>query len=93
MKNIEWFKMELEPLLTSYEIIYKYFKDGDLGDLTQVEFNSLEQGGEVDFWSSGWLNIHFVNFKTGEVIINSLVGPEDSLVKDELFDKLIEIIR
>jgi len=34
-----------EPTLEEYNVEYRFFKDGDLGDLNQVEFNSLEKKG------------------------------------------------
>ena len=44
-QNIEWFKQELAPKFKDYEVEYRYYEKGDFGSLNQVEFNSLEKGG------------------------------------------------
>lgn len=92
MKDVDWFKSEFEPYLEGYDIEYRFFKKGDLGDLNQVEFNSKERGGEIDFWSLGWLNVHFVNYANGEVLLNVLLKPEQFKEKDEILNKLKELL-
>lgn len=47
---IELFEKEISPLLTAYEVNQRAFDDGDFGPLYQVEFNSKEIGGNIDFW-------------------------------------------
>jgi hypothetical protein len=92
MKDFDWFKSEFEPYLKEYDVEYRFFKEGDLGDLNQVEFNSKERGGEIDFWSLGWLNVHFVNYANGEELLNVLLKPEQSKEKDEVLNKLKELL-
>lgn len=92
MKDVNWFKSEFEPYLKGYDVEYRFFKEGDLGDLNQVEFNSTERGGEIDFWSLGWLNVHFVNYANGEELLNVLLKPEQSKEKDEVLSKLKELL-
>ena len=88
MKDINWFKREFEPYLKGYEVEYRFFEEGDFGELNQVEFNSKEKGGEIDFWSLGWLNVHFVNYSNGEELLNVLLKPEQSKEKDEILIQL-----
>ena len=92
MKDVNWFKSEFEPYLKRYDVEYRFFEKGDLGDLYQVEFNSKEMGGEIDFWSSGWLNVHCVNYINGEELLNILLKPEQSKEKDEILNKLKELL-
>jgi len=47
VKDIEWFKKELAPHLKAYELIFKFFEQGDFGSLSQVEFNSEKVGGNL----------------------------------------------
>lgn len=92
MKDLNWFKDTFESHLKGYDIEYRFFEDGDFGSLHQVEFNSNEKGGEIDFWSLGWLSIHFVNYTNGEILLNILLNPEQSDEKDENLNKLIELL-
>lgn len=92
MKDIIWFKNNFEFYLMNYEIEYKFYKNGDFGDLNQVEFNSKDKGGEIDFWSSGSLNIHFVNYITGQVLINVFLEYFQKKEIDEIFNRLKELI-
>lgn len=82
IKNIQWFKDYVAPYLIDFKITYKFFKDGDYGDLDQVEFNSNIMGGEIDFWSSGWLNVHLVNYTKNKELINILLSPDQHIEKD-----------
>jgi len=92
MKDIDWFKRDIEPYLKGYDIKYKFYKNGDHGDLNEVEFNSKEKGGEIDFWSSGWLSVHFVNYITGDELLNVILKPEQHIEKKKLLNKLKELI-
>lgn len=92
MKNIIWFKDNFEYYLNNYVIEYKFYENGDFGNLDQVEFNSTGKGGEIDFWSSGSLNIHFVNYITGQVLINIFLEPYQEKEKNEIFERLRELI-
>lgn len=82
MKNISWFKEIIAPDLGKYEVKYKIFQNGDFGDLDQVEFNSEKIGGEIDFWSTGWLGIHLVDYIKGEELLNVLLEPSKTEDKD-----------
>ncbi|MCJ8292750.1 MAG: hypothetical protein HRT58_22645 [Crocinitomicaceae bacterium] len=92
MKDITWFKKEVEPLLKGYSVEYKFFENGDFGDLNQVEFNSKERGGEIDFWSSGWLGVHLVDYKEECVLLNTLLKPNQYEEKDGILNELIGLL-
>jgi len=92
MKNVNWFKKEFESYLKGYDVKYKFFEKGDLGDLNQVEFNSKERGGEIDFWSSGWLNVHFVDYISGDELFNILLKPDQYEEKDKVLNKLKDFL-
>lgn len=92
MENIEWFKVEFGFYLSGYEVKYKFFEEGDFGSLNQVEFNKEERGGEIDFWGSGHVGIHFVNYLNGDVLMNSFLEPHDVLQKKHAFEVLKGIL-
>lgn len=92
MKNIVWFKEEVEQYLKMFEIKYKFFEKGDFGDLNQVEFNSKEKGGEIDFWSTGWLGIHLVDYIKGEELLNVFLEPHQEEEKENAFKRLQELL-
>ena len=93
MTNIDWFKVEMASLLIDYEVEYKFFENGDYGSLNQIEFNKEEKGGGVDFWSSGWLAIHFVDYIKGEVLLNVFLEPHQKEEKVRAFKKLQEFLQ
>lgn len=92
MKDFDWFKSEFEVYLEKYDVEYRFFEEGDFGSLHQVEFNTKERGGEIDFWSLGWLNIHFVDYKEGKELINILLKPHQKTEKEIFFKKLQELL-
>ena len=56
--DIEFFKKEVASLLSSFNLEYRSYADGDFGALEQVVFNTQNIGGNFDFWESGWLGIY-----------------------------------
>jgi len=88
MKNINWFKSVIAPNLNEYEIKYKFFDKGDFGSLNQVEFNSTEKGGEIDFWNTGWLGIHLVDYVKGQELLNVFIEPEKKEEQEKALEKL-----
>ncbi|GLU51193.1 hypothetical protein Dfri01_06540 [Dyadobacter frigoris] len=93
MKDVNWFKKEVEPGLKGYEVKYKFFEKGDFGSLNQVEFNSESQGGEIDFWSTGWLGIHLVDYEKGEELLKGFLDPHQEKEKEQILKKLQELLK
>jgi len=92
MKSIVWFKEQIEPCIKNFEIKYKFFEKGDFGALNQVEFNSKEKGGEIDFWSTGWLGVHLVDYTKGEEI-NVFLEPHQEEEKERVLRRLQELLK
>lgn len=91
--DINWFKDEIHPIIEqNYKLTYSFFKNGDFGDLNRVEFEGNEKGGNIDFWSSGWLNIHLVDYEKGNELLNVLVEPQQEMEKNEAFIKLKRLL-
>ncbi|QTY27911.1 hypothetical protein [Flavobacterium sp. CS20] len=88
----EKFLKEIEPKMNNFEIIHKDFKEGDFGSLEQIEFNSENIGGNIDFWSKGWLGIFLWDYKKEKEILNTLNEPNEEKDKKENFEKMKEII-
>ena len=76
-KTSEWFKKEVSPDLLNYEITYRNYKNGDFVDLDQIIIESKSLGGEIDFWSSGWLEIVLYDYEKEELLINVLLEPTE----------------
>ena len=93
MKSVAWFKEEVEPYLKRFEIKYKFFEEGDFGELNQVEFNSKEKGGEIDFWSTGWLGIHLVDYIKGDELLNVFLEPHQENEKENAMKRLQELLQ
>jgi len=91
-KDIEWFKKELAPNMKAYELIFKFFEQGDFGSLGQVEFNSEKVGGIIDFWGLGWLGIFVWNYETEEELLNVLIEPQQEDEKENAFKRLEELL-
>ncbi|WP_222984568.1 hypothetical protein [Flagellimonas meishanensis] len=93
LKNIDWFKKSVAPLLKSYEVKYKSFeKEGDLGSLVQAEFNSERIDGTVDFWSLGWIGIHVWDNSNQKELLNILHAPDEKEELESSFKKLESLI-
>ncbi|MCA0236109.1 MAG: hypothetical protein LCH81_06980 [Bacteroidetes bacterium] len=93
MKSVVWFKEEVEPYLKGFEIKYKFFEKGDFGELNQVEFNSKEKGGEIDFWSTGWLGVHLVDYMKGDELLNVFLEPHQEIEKENILERLRELLQ
>jgi hypothetical protein len=93
-KDIIWFKNEFAHLLgQGYELKYSTFQDGDFGNLERVEIEGNNKGGNVDFWSLGWLNIHLVDYyEKGNELLNVLLEPHQEREKEVAFRKLKELL-
>lgn len=92
-KNISWFKEIVEPTLKGYEIEYRYYEEGDFGSLNQVEFNSKEKGGNVDFWGLGWLGLYVWDYEKEEEIMNILLSPDQENEKEIAFEEFQKILK
>jgi hypothetical protein len=92
MKDVRWFKENFELLLAGYDIEYRYYENGDFGNLDQVEFNSDVKGGEIDFWSSGWLGIHLVNYSSGNELQNIFLNPEQTAEQEVALAELKKML-
>ncbi|EHU1704821.1 hypothetical protein Q5X75_14235 [Acinetobacter baumannii] len=91
-------KVYLPIIKENYKVTFTSFKEGEVlgfGDLERVEVEDSKILGGIEFWSSGWLNIHLINLENNEEILNSLVAPDNYMNKIELleffFRKLMEL--
>lgn len=92
VKDIEWFKKSVEPLLKGYEINYKYYDKGDFGSLNQAEFNSKKIGGNIDFWGLGWLGVFVWSYESDEQLINVLFESDKEVEKEKALIELLQIL-
>jgi hypothetical protein len=92
MKDFEWFQAAFISFLKGFEVKYKFFEKGDFGSLNQIEFNSKEKGGEIDFWSTGRLSIFVWDYEKEEELLNVLLMLEQDNEKELAFQKLKELL-
>ncbi len=92
-KNIDWFKKSIAPNLEGYEILYKFFENGDFGSLNQVEFNSEKMGGVIDFWSTGWLGIHLIDYLKEDELLNVFFEPNQNSEKEKAWEDLQDFLK
>jgi hypothetical protein len=89
---LTWFKENASNLRT-YKIEYKFFEKGDFGSLNQIEFNSIQKGGNIDIWSTGWIGIHLVDYIEGNELMNLLLEPEEKELIAESLEKLLYLLQ
>ena len=49
---MDFFRKEVASHLSSFNLEYRSYADGDLGALEQVIFDTQNIGGNFDFWES-----------------------------------------
>ncbi|MEH3112297.1 hypothetical protein [Pedobacter terrae] len=92
IKDIEWFKNKIEPKLVRYKLEYKSFKNGDFGSLNQVEFNSSQIGGNIDFWELGWIGFFVWDYQKEKQLLNILLEPNQEEEKEKVFEELQHLL-
>jgi len=92
-KNILWFKTVIEPTLKGYEVEYRFYDDGDFGSLNQIEFNSKEKGGNIDFWGLGYVGIFLWDYQKEEEIMNILLEPNQEEEKEKFIESLLRLLK
>lgn len=93
MYTLDWFKNSFVQNLDKYVTEYRFFEEGDFGSLNQVIFNSTKMGGEVEFWSSGFMRIHLWDYENDKELINILLEPSENKEKESVFTKLAELLK
>jgi hypothetical protein len=87
-----WFQEEVMPTLIGYDVNHNFFEDGDFGSLNQIQFNSIQKGGEIEFWSSGYLGIHLVDYENEIELLNFLIEPSRTEEKEKAIETLLSYI-
>ena len=71
-------KIQASELNTKgFTVEIRMFKDGTFGDLERIDVNSSKFGGEIEFWSSGYIDYHLLDYETGEEYINKTFEPSE----------------
>ena len=66
-----------ELIINGFEVEFRMFKDGTFGDLERIDINNSKFGGEIEFWSSGYIYYHLGDYETGEEYINKMFEPSE----------------
>jgi hypothetical protein len=91
--DVKWFKSQIEPLLTGYNIRYSSFKNGDFGDLDRIEFEYGNIGWCLDFWSKDCFGCQIFNFKLEESLRDVLLLDNEYLEKLKFLKELEVLIK
>lgn len=92
VKDISWFKATMASKFIGYDLVYRYYAEGDFGSLDQVIIESTEKGGQVDFWGLGWLGISAYDYKRDQDLMNILLEPQEHAEKEKAFEKLLKVL-
>jgi hypothetical protein len=95
LQNIEQFKTEIAPLLVNYTLNYRFFEGNsfsDFGNLYEVEFESEQTMGTIDFWQEEWLGILVWDCKQEKELLNVLLSPEQLTEREQTFTKLLKLL-
>lgn len=87
-----FFKTQIAPRLTGYELQYRFYSHGDFGDLDRVEFEKEDKPGTVDFWSQGWMSLDVYSSALDIQLINLLLNPDESDEQKKAMQKLIQFL-
>lgn len=77
-QNIDWFEKNIAPILSGYELKFRFFDHGDFGSLSQFEFESTRFCGNIDFWGLGWLGIFVWDGVNEAEVMNILFEPSQA---------------
>jgi hypothetical protein len=93
LTGIDWFNMNVKPLLgDDFELKIVEEKDGDLGDLSGVQFDSDNKGGYAYFWSSGYVGFQLVDYITEVELVEDTTIEVGTKPYQEIFGDLIEYL-
>lgn len=88
--GLTWFESKIKPLLSGdFELKYVDDKEGDLGDLSGVQFDSDKMGGYIYFWSSGYVGYQLVDYEKELELVEDTTEEVLSRPYDEIFKPLI----
>lgn len=90
--DVSWFKTVLAPKLQRFSVEYRFFKDGDHGSLDQVIFESSRFGGEIGFWSEGWITFFIWDYENEKELLNLHLAPEEIDEKEKALNEFYEIL-
>lgn len=93
VSGLAWFESKVRPILAdNFEIKYINEKNGDLGDLSGVQFNSNKMGGYIYFWGTGYVSYQLVNYEKELELVEDTTEEILSQPYDKIFQSLIDHI-
>ncbi len=88
-----WFDNSIRPLLDGWNIKEGTFHDDEnIEYLNRIEIKKEDVGSDIEFYSSGMLEISVYNFKTGEELMNVAINSYALEEKKVTFNKLLELL-
>ena len=94
MTGFDWFNMTVRPFIENdFKIKIIEEKDGDLGDLSGMQFDSNSKGGYAYFWSSGFVGFQLVDYIKEIELIEDTTMEIGSKSYQEIFGDLIDHLK
>lgn len=77
LKDIDWFKRQVAPLLIDYDIKCHHTLTDDTGRYQRAAFSSDALSGHIDFWDMGHLHICVWESIKEQELMNIILEPAD----------------
>ncbi len=91
--NKSWFDINMRSHLTGWHIKERSFYNDNTDEyLDRVEIRKGDIGSDIEFYSSGMLQILVYNFKTRDEPMNIAIDSDNEKEKKEVFDQLFKIL-
>ncbi len=89
----EWLTEHVISKLNSdFEVQERFYEHGDFGSLRQINFDTQNIGGNVDFWGKDWLGVFVYNYKEEKELLNVLIEANHNEDKQKALDTLEELL-
>ena len=74
--NNVWFKEHIAPQMSTFDIQYRYFSQGDFGSLDEVNFESERFIGTINYWGNGFLSVTLFDNIMNDIVVNIMVDSD-----------------
>jgi hypothetical protein len=91
--DFKWFKASIEPKLAGCKLKFDLLhSDSDTDYINRVEILNSQLSAEIMFYSDGKLYIHIYSHEKEMELLNVLIDQQEEKEKNEVFEKLQELL-
>jgi hypothetical protein len=91
--DITWFRGNIHPHLTGFNITYTDEGRGDFGELQRASVEGNNKFATIDFWSSGWTSVDIFDCQEDAQTMNEMIPPAEAHRVNELLSLMIDRLR